>query len=51
MYLDLDVIVRIDLADLEQNFAGAESWAYVAAGIISLDEKEPGRRFAKLFLE
>ncbi|XP_019700358.1 lactosylceramide 4-alpha-galactosyltransferase isoform X2 [Harpegnathos saltator] len=45
IYLDLDVVVTTSLEDLT-NFAGAEDWDDVAAGVIGFDMSELGRRIA-----
>ncbi|XP_012284398.1 lactosylceramide 4-alpha-galactosyltransferase [Orussus abietinus] len=45
IYLDLDVVVTTSLERLE-NFAGAESWEYVAAGVMSFGAKGLGRKMA-----
>lgn len=45
IYLDLDVVVTTSLENLT-NFAGAEDWDDVAAGIIGFDMSELGRRMA-----
>lgn len=45
IYLDLDVVVISSLENLT-NFAGAEDWDDVAAGVIGFDTSELGRRIA-----
>ncbi|XP_014225099.1 lactosylceramide 4-alpha-galactosyltransferase-like isoform X2 [Trichogramma pretiosum] len=45
IYLDLDVVVTTSLVNLT-NFAGAEDWMDVAAGVISFSENGLGRRIA-----
>jgi len=45
IYIDLDVVVSSSLEDL-RNFAGAEDWDDVAAGIIGFDMSNLGRRIA-----
>ncbi|XP_058789629.1 lactosylceramide 4-alpha-galactosyltransferase-like [Phymastichus coffea] len=45
IYLDLDVVVTRSLEDLS-NFAGAEDWMDVAAGVIGLAANGLGRRVA-----
>lgn len=49
-YLDLDVIVKKDLGMIKPNYAGAESAAFVAAGIINVDTSEIGKHIASMFL-
>jgi len=45
IYLDLDVVVTSSLEDLT-NFAGAEDWDDVAAGVMGFDMSKLGRRVA-----
>lgn len=45
IYLDLDVVVTSSLENLT-NFAGAEDWDDVAAGVMGFDMSELGRRMA-----
>jgi len=45
IYLDLDVVVISSLENLT-NFAGAEDWDDVAAGVMGFDTSELGRRIA-----
>ncbi|XP_017755212.1 PREDICTED: lactosylceramide 4-alpha-galactosyltransferase-like isoform X2 [Eufriesea mexicana] len=45
IYLDLDVVVTTSLEHLT-NFAGAEDWNQVAAGVIGFDATAFGRRIA-----
>ncbi|CAK9829402.1 Lactosylceramide 4-alpha-galactosyltransferase [Anthophora retusa] len=45
IYLDLDVVVTTSLEGL-RNFAGAEDWNHIAAGVMGLDMTEIGRRVA-----
>lgn len=45
IYLDLDVVVTSSLENLT-NFAGAEDWDDVAAGVMGFDMSELGRRVA-----
>ncbi|XP_006572148.1 lactosylceramide 4-alpha-galactosyltransferase isoform X2 [Apis mellifera] len=45
IYLDLDVVVITSIEHLT-NFAGAEDWKYVAAGVIGFDFTTLGRRMA-----
>lgn len=45
IYLDLDVVVTSSLENLT-NFAGAEDWDDIAAGVIGFDRSELGRRVA-----
>ncbi|XP_033183907.1 lactosylceramide 4-alpha-galactosyltransferase-like isoform X1 [Bombus vancouverensis nearcticus] len=45
IYLDLDVVVIASLERLT-NFAGAEDWKNVAAGVMGFDVTELGRRMA-----
>lgn len=46
IYLDLDVIVIKPFTKLSENFAGAESERYVAAGVLSFSNDEKGHSFA-----
>ncbi|XP_046735357.1 lactosylceramide 4-alpha-galactosyltransferase-like [Diprion similis] len=45
IYLDLDVVVTSSLEKLK-NFAGAENWEYVAAGVLGFEKSGLGRRMA-----
>lgn len=45
IYLDLDIVVTSSLEDLT-NFAGAEDWDDVAAGVMGFDMSKLGRRVA-----
>jgi len=45
IYLDLDVVVTSSLENLT-NFAGAEDWDDVAAGVMGFDMSKLGRRVA-----
>ncbi|XP_070149584.1 lactosylceramide 4-alpha-galactosyltransferase-like isoform X3 [Polyergus mexicanus] len=45
IYLDLDVVITSSLENLT-NFAGAEDWDDVAAGVMGFDMSELGRRVA-----
>lgn len=47
IYLDLDVIVIKSLEDLHPNYAGAESDANVAAGVLNFSPVGHGHQLAK----
>ncbi|KAF2901170.1 hypothetical protein ILUMI_05017 [Ignelater luminosus] len=51
IYLDLDVIVIKSLEDLSPNYAGSESQANVAAGVLNLAPTGDGHHFAELCVE
>ncbi|XP_076285843.1 lactosylceramide 4-alpha-galactosyltransferase-like [Lasioglossum baleicum] len=50
IYLDLDVVVTTSLVNLT-NFAGAEGWDDIAAGVIGFDLTPFGRRVADLCIQ
>lgn len=49
-YLDMDVIVKKSLENIEPNYAGAESDTHVAAGIMNFDSDGFGHQIADLCL-
>ena len=46
-YLDLDVILKKDLNEIEPNYAGAESENFVAAGILNFDHSGVGHEISE----
>lgn len=49
-YLDLDVILKKNLSEIETNYSGAESVNYIAAGILNFEHTGVGHNFAEMCL-
>lgn len=47
-YMDLDVVVQMNLSAISPNYAGAESDNFVAAGVINFDHNGMGHVMAEL---